>query len=104
VLEFAHVVVGTAELKFRSVVVDVSLGGLQLRSREEFAPGTICMLIIGQMNSEPMTVGAEVRYCRDLDKGLFATGFQVIVASDEEQKKWAGFVHAAFESGADAAD
>ncbi len=94
--EYAIVKVGDAQIRLRSVVVDVSLGGLQVRSREEFAAGLRCRLIVGRMNGEPMEISAEVRYSKPIpDSDLMSTGFRIVPVSDEEKEVWARYVQQA---------
>lgn len=81
----------------RSVVTDVSLGGLQVRSRDKFECGTCCRLNIGRLMDAPLEIDAEVRYCKEIpDSGLYSTGFRVLPASPDQRSGWADFVHSAF--------
>lgn len=81
----------------RSVVTDVSLGGLQVRSRDKFESGCCCRLNIGRLMDSPLEIDAEVRYCKEIpDSGLYSTGFRVLPASPDQRSGWADFVHAVF--------
>lgn len=96
-LEYAAINVGDASLMLRSVVVDISLGGLQVRSHEEFAVGLVCSLNIGRLHSTPLEIDAEVRYCRPIEgTSLYATGFRVLPRTEEQKAEWGRFVHSAF--------
>jgi hypothetical protein len=91
--EYAIVRLGAQSIRLRSVVVDVSLGGLQVRSREEFESGIKCILCVGRIGMEPMEIGAEVRYSRPIEgSDLVSTGFRIIPSSDIEKEQWARFV------------
>lgn len=81
----------------RGVVVDVSLGGLQVRSRNAFQSGSMCTLQIGRLGASPLTVEAEARYCGPVeDSDLFSTGFRVSDLNPEQRLAWADFVHSVF--------
>ncbi|MCW5936860.1 MAG: PilZ domain-containing protein [Fimbriimonadaceae bacterium] len=82
----------------RSVIIDVSLGGLQVRSRNKFAVGEIFTLQIGRMTEEPLVVQAEARYCIPIeDSDLFATGFKCLPTTGGERMEWVDYVHAIFQ-------
>lgn len=91
--EYAIVRMGEQSIRLRSVVVDVSLGGLQVRSREEFESGAKCTLVVGRMGLDPMEISAEVRYSRPIEgSDLVSTGFRITPANDIEKEQWARFV------------
>lgn len=82
----------------RSVVVDVSLGGLQVRSRTQFETSEVCNLTIGRGQLSPIQVHAEVRYSVPVeDSDLFATGFRILPESVGERIEWVDYVHAVFQ-------
>ncbi len=82
----------------RSVVVDVSLGGLQVRSRSQFETSEVCTLSIGRGQLSPLQVHAEVRYSVPIeDSDLFATGFRIVPESVGERIEWVDYVHAVFQ-------
>ena len=81
----------------RSVVVDISLGGLQIRSRTQFKPLEILYMTIGRGNNVPVRIRAEVRYSTPIeDSDLFATGFRFAPESASERIEWAEYVHNIF--------
>ena len=83
----------------RAVVVDVSLGGLQIRSKALFADGEIYKLKVGRAESEPIEIVAEVRYSIKIeDSDLCATGFKVRPADNEQRISWVDYVHSVFQS------
>lgn len=98
-LEYALVQKGATTETVRSVVIDVSLGGLQVRSRYQFDSGATYDLRIGRVSEEPLTVQAEVRYCIPIDgTDLYATGFRCIPADTKQRTDWVDYVHAVFQS------
>ena len=82
----------------RTVVVDVSLGGLQVRSRFQFETGEVLRLSIGRGSMAPLNIHAEVRYSIPIeDSDLFATGFRLLPESVGERIEWVDYVHAVFQ-------
>ena len=83
----------------RAVVVDVSLGGLQIRSKAKFSEGEVYRLKVGRTGGEPLEVVAEVRYSIPVeDSDLCATGFKVKPEHNEQRIAWVDYVHAVFQS------
>lgn len=98
-LDYALVRRGGETEQLRSVVVDVSLGGLQMRSREKFEAGESVTLTIGRGTDDPITVNCDVRYCVPLEESdLFATGFRFVPRSTGERIEWVDYVHAVFQA------
>ena len=82
----------------RAVIIDVSLGGLQIRSRSTFEEGALMRLTIGRADDEPVAVIAEVRYSIPVeDSDLVATGFRVRPENKEQRIEWVDYVHAVFQ-------
>ncbi len=80
-----------------SVLVDVSLGGLQVRSRKQYEQGSIVSVTIGRGDIKPIELNAEVRYSLPIAKSdLFATGLKFRDNSREQTEDWVNFVHAIF--------
>ena len=83
----------------RAIIVDVSLGGLQIRSRMKFTHGDIFRLTVGRADQSPVVVAAEVRYSIPVeDSDLFATGFKVRPENNEQRINWVDYVHTVFQS------
>ncbi len=82
---------------FRSVIVDIGLGGLQLRSKEQLPVGQKCELQIGQSGGKPLVIRGEVRYSRISDEsGLFSSGFKFLPENHEQRSAIAEYVHSVF--------
>lgn len=82
---------------FRSVIVDIGLGGLQLRSKLQLPVGETCELEIGRQNAEPLVIQGEVRYSRVSDEsGLYSSGFKFLPKTHEERAAIAEYVHSVF--------
>lgn len=80
----------------RAVVCDLSLGGLQLRSKSCLEPGRRFRLVIGQGEERPLTVHAESRYCTPVNETLFATGFRFRPQTVSERADLVTYVHEVF--------
>jgi hypothetical protein len=98
-LEYAMIVNKDSNESSRSVIIDVSLGGLQVRSRHQFPIGGNYMLNISRADADPLVVEAEARYCIQIeDTDLFATGFRCLPATTAQRMQWVDYVHAIFQS------
>lgn len=81
----------------RAVVVDISLGGLQVRARETLPAGETVSVRVGQSQATPLTLKAEVRYCFPVDgSDINATGLKFMASSHEERVQIANYVHSVF--------
>jgi c-di-GMP-binding flagellar brake protein YcgR len=77
--------------------VDLSLGGLQLRSRHQYEAGSIVDVSIGRGDTEPIALKAEVRYSLPVKKSdLFATGLKFVTMDEASTHKWVDYVHNVF--------
>lgn len=80
-----------------AVVVDISLGGLQTRSRYELPVGTRCRVLIGQGGDEPIELCAEVRYSRKLpDSELYASGLRFVETESWDRIALVNYIHGIF--------
>ena len=81
------------------VVIDVSLGGIQVRSREELPMGVRYRLTIGRGEIKPVLITAEVRYVGPIpDTDLFSIGFRCAPQTALERIAWVEYVHDVFKS------
>lgn len=97
VLHFATVFTETAEPS-HCVVIDIGLGGLQYRTREALAIGSVVTLSIGRSDElPPLTIRAEVRHCQSIpDSDLFAVGLRFVPGDQVERMAIASHVHDVF--------
>lgn len=96
-LEYAIVQRPDKRETLRSVVIDVSLGGLQVRSRHQFDAGQVYILNIGRSDAAPLQITAEARYSVAIEEtDLYATGFKCQPNSPTEKVDWVDYVHAIF--------
>lgn len=96
-LEFARMNIDGQD-ETASVVTDISLGGLQVRSRNQYASGAIVDVSIGRGDLEPIRMKAEIRYSLPVKKSdLFATGLKFVGDKDApDTKVWVEYVHQIF--------
>lgn len=102
VLDYA-MVYGPAEAEpIRSVIVDIGLGGLQIRSRAALPVGSICQLNIGNLDSHPIKIRGEVRHSQKVkDSDLYASGIKFLPETHDERSTVAEYVHSVFQRQAD---
>lgn len=85
-----------------AIVVDLSLGGLQARSRRKYPAGSMCTVSITGENDEAIITQAEIRYSNQLpNSDLFATGFRFVPSTVEERVGLVNYIHTRFQSEAD---
>ena len=78
----------------RSIIVDVGLGGAQLRSKNALPVGCSCILKVGHDNGTPLTFRGEIRHSTRVEgSDLFASGFKFLPVSHEEKLLVASFLH-----------
>ncbi len=81
-----------------TIIVDIGLGGLQLRSRESIPVGTKCYITVGRMEGAILTFRAEIRHCAIVEGAdLFGLGVRFLPESHDERMGIAEFVHAVFQ-------
>ncbi len=96
-LDYALVTKEGDRVTTRSVIVDISLGGLQLRSRDPFESGAKYRIEIGRGEETPIVIAAEARHSKPIpDSDLFSTGFRLTPSTAVERIEWVEYVHAVF--------
>ncbi len=102
VLDYAMVRSTNSGHPFRALVIDVSLGGLRLRSEHDFNPGELIEIQIAQEKGEPVTVVAEVRHSNEVEGSPFyLCGGRFLPKTHEQRVAIVHYVHDAFRSGAE---
>jgi c-di-GMP-binding flagellar brake protein YcgR len=97
VLDYA-LIYTDAEEPIRSVVVDIGLGGLQVRTREPIPNGTSCDLKIGNMEHPPVSIRGEVRYVQPVPGcELYSVGIRFLPESHQQRADVAEYVHSVFQ-------
>lgn len=80
------------------VMIDVGLGGMQYRTRNPLAIGTMVRISIGRSDEvAPLVVHGEVRHCKAVEESeLFAIGIRFVPEDAAERKAVASHVHDVF--------
>jgi c-di-GMP-binding flagellar brake protein YcgR len=96
--EYALVYVPSLTEPVRTVVVDIGLGGLQLRSRGALPAGEICVVHVGSSDGRSFELRGEVRYSTPMpDTDIHSTGIRFLPDSHEDRVEIAEYVHAVFQ-------
>ncbi|MBX3120380.1 MAG: PilZ domain-containing protein [Fimbriimonadaceae bacterium] len=87
---------------FRALVIDVSLGGLLLRSEHNFTGGETIEIQIAQERGDAVTVEAEVRHSTVVEGSqFFLCGARFLPKTHDQRVAIVHYVHDAFRTGAD---
>jgi hypothetical protein len=98
VLDYAQAHLSSTFEPFNVVIVDIGLGGLQLRSRETLPVGSKCKLHVGNEDKPPLVLVGEVRHSmRVPNSDLVASGVRFLPKTHEERLTIAEYVHAVFQ-------
>ena len=96
VLDYAAVVDGVDSTN--AVIVDIGLGGLQLRSKTALPVGHKVSINIGRLHKAPLELAGEVRHTSKMDDSdLFASGIRFVPETHEERLAIAEYVHGVFQ-------
>lgn len=97
ILEYAVIQRDSDPQASSCVVVDVSLGGLQIRTREAFQPGEQCSITIGRGGVRPVSSRVEVRYVeRADDSELYAIGLKFLPTETKDRMAMVDYIHDVF--------
>src|SRR5437868_1892735 len=96
-VDFALLEAPSLEEPIRCVVVDVSLGGIQVRSKIALPTGDQCTLHIAQLGRKPLKVRGEVRHTDTIPGSeLLSSGFRFMPESHEDRIAIMEYVHSVF--------
>ncbi len=96
-IDFALLEGATISDPIRCVIVDVSLGGLQIRSKSALPVGEQCFLRIAQLGKKPIRIRGEVRHSGALrGADLVASGFRFLPEDQDERVQIMEYVHTVF--------
>ncbi|MBI5708393.1 MAG: PilZ domain-containing protein [Armatimonadetes bacterium] len=97
ILDYAMLSSKNHKEPFRTVIVDIGLGGLQLKSKDQLPVGEVCSIQIAREEADPLCTTGEVRYSRQAeDKGLYSSGFKFLPSNHVERAAIAEYVHSVF--------
>lgn len=94
ILEFA--VLHIEDQKVPAVVVDISLGGLQILTRHACRVGDRATIVIGQGGAPAIRAELEARYSQPVGSGLFAVGLRYLPSSKEDCVALVDYIHDVF--------
>ncbi|HWD40567.1 MAG TPA: PilZ domain-containing protein [Fimbriimonas sp.] len=98
VLEYALVNVPNVLEPVNVVVVNIGLGGLQVRSRESLPVGQVCHLHIPMIDRPSVVLPGEIRHSVPVEgSDLVSTGIRFRPKSHEDRIAIAEYVHAVFQ-------
>lgn len=99
VIECAMIYHGDRSEPYRAVVVDIGLGGLQVRSKEALPVGDACQVHVGREGRKmPLEIPGEIRYSHGIDgTELIASGVKFLPETHEQRTAVAEFVHSVFQ-------
>lgn len=98
ILDYAVVQLDVDHSLINTVIADISLGGVQLRSRDPLPVGALCTIRVGCGDGQPIGLRAEVRHCRPVpDSELFTTGMRFMPETHADRMAIAEYVHAVFQ-------
>ncbi len=96
-VDFALLEARSLEEPVRCVITDVSLGGIQVRSKIAPPIGEHCVLHIAQLGRKPIKVRGEVRHSEFIEgSDLFGSGFRFLPETHEDRIEIMEYVHGVF--------
>lgn len=96
--EYAMVYVPNQVDPIRTVIVDIGLGGLQLRSRGPLPVGESCIVHVGSGSGKSFELRGEIRHSTPLpETDIHSTGIRFLPACHDDRVAIAAYVHAVFQ-------
>ena len=82
----------------QAVIVDIGLGGLQVRTRDKLSTEKTYRVEVGRSGMEPLQLRCEVRHCEQApDSDLFTSGLRFIPEGHSDRMAIATYVHHVFQ-------
>jgi hypothetical protein len=98
ILDYAQAFCGDRTDSTNCVIVDIGLGGLQLRSKQALPVGEMCAIQVGRLDKSPLILKGEVRHCGLIDDSdLYASGIRFMPQSHMDRMAIAEYVHEIFQ-------
>jgi c-di-GMP-binding flagellar brake protein YcgR len=98
IFDYTSVFVPEQSEPLAAMLVDIGLGGAQLRSKVALPDGATIKMRIGNFDGSPIDLAGEVRHCcRVPDSELYGTGVRFAPSNHEERVALAEFVHGVFQ-------
>lgn len=81
-----------------AIIVDIGLGGLQLRTKDFMQVGQAVKINVGRMDKPPLVLKGEVRHNALIaNSDLFGIGVRFVPENHEERMAIAEYVHSIFQ-------
>ena len=98
ILDYAVVYFDGLSQGVNTVIADISLGGVQLRSKAPLPVGETCTIRVGSDSEAPLGLRAEVRHSKVMEDGeLFTSGLRFIPETHADRMAIAEYVHSVFQ-------
>jgi hypothetical protein len=102
-LDYAMTFAGDDTTGVRSVIADVGLGGLSIRTHEQLVEGSIVRIVLGRGPDTQLVIKGLVCHSSiNTESTLFATGIQFKPETHEERLAIAEYVNGVFQRHCDA--
>ena len=83
---------------YRVMLIDIGLGGVQIKSKDELPVGKTLELHLGQNGEQPLVLKGRARYCHEGGAdGMYVCGFKFTPETHEERVGIAEYVHGVFQ-------
>lgn len=98
VLDFAAAHIDGQDEPMTAIVVDIGLGGLQLRSKTPLPEGKRAVLTVGRIDGDPFVIRGEIVHTVHIEEtNLFGCGVRFIPDTHTERLAIAELVHTVFQ-------
>lgn len=96
-LEFIRFYLAEKDAPSSALIVDISLGGAQIRTRASCKEQEPCLLLIKRENKDYIEIPGEVRYCEPIPgSDLFGVGIKFLPVTTAQKKDIVNYVHNLF--------
>ena len=98
ILDYALVFPGQDPAPVQAVIVDIGLGGLQIRSKAALPVGVKCSVEVGRQQRASLFLKGEIRHCGVMDNSdLFGSGIRFLPQDHPDRMAIAEYVHEIFQ-------
>lgn len=97
IFEYALLVRENDDQPEPSIIVDLSLGGFQIRSKVAYADGEKCLVIITWPGHDSIEIAAEVRHCSYLpQEEMHFVGLRFLPETVDQRVSLVNYIHDRF--------
>jgi len=98
ILDYVVIDLDNSATSINAVIVDISLGGLQIRSRDQLPVGELCSVRVGCADLPPLALRGEIRHSTLMENSdLFSTGLKFMPEGHSDRMAIAEYVHDIFQ-------